>query len=70
MSLSDLKEQTSQLSREEQIALRDFIDELTHPVDAAFDQHWLNVVNQRRENLRNKTTQTVSLEEVLRELED
>jgi hypothetical protein len=70
MSLTDLKEQALQLTREEQIALRDFIDEIANPVDPAFDQRWLEIVNQRRENVRSGRSQTVPLEDVLRELDD
>ncbi len=70
MSLTDLKEQALQLTREEQIALRDFIDEIANPVDPEFDRRWLEIVNQRRENLRAGRSQTVPFEDVLRELDD
>jgi hypothetical protein len=70
MSLPELIEQASQLNREEQLVLRNVLDELASPTDPEFDRHWLAVVNERREKMRNGQTQTVSLEDVLRELDD
>ena len=70
MSLPELIQQASQLNREERLVLRNVLDELESPTDPEFDRHWLAVVNARRQKLQAGLSQTVSLEDVLRELDD
>jgi hypothetical protein len=66
MLLNEIIEKAKQLSSEEQLRLRNILDELVSPTDPDFDHHWLAIVNKRR----TKQPQTVSLEHVLLELND
>jgi Putative addiction module component len=70
MSLPEIIQQASQLNREERLVLRNVLDELESPTDPEFDRHWLEVVNDRRQKLQSGQTQAISLEDVLRELDD
>ncbi|NJK44268.1 MAG: addiction module protein [Pleurocapsa sp. SU_196_0] len=69
MSLTEITRQAFQLTVEEQVALRNSLHENTHPIEPEFDQHWLEVVKQRRENVRSGKSRIVSLEEVMDELQ-
>ena len=68
MSLIDWQDKLSELSYEEKLTLRDFLDEAMRPVDPEFDRHWVEIVKQRRENVRSGKSKTFTLEEVMREL--
>ena len=68
MSLIDWQDKLSELSYEEKLTLRDFLDEAMRPVDPEFDRHWVEIVKQRRENARSGKSKTFTLEEVMREL--
>ena len=68
MSLIDWQDKLSEPSYEEKLTLRNFLDEAMHPVDPEFDRHWVEIVKQRRENVRSGKSKTFTLEEVMREL--
>lgn len=68
MSLIDWQDKLSELSYEEKLTLRNFLDEAMHPVDPEFDRHWVEIGKQRRENVRSGKSKTFTLEEVMREL--
>jgi Putative addiction module component len=67
MSLMEWKEKLRELSYEEKLVLRNLLDEETHPIDPEVDQHWLEVVKQRRENIRSGKTKGVAFEDVMNE---
>ena len=68
MSLIDWQDKLSEPSYEEKLTLRNFLDETMHPVDPEFDLHRVEIVKQRRENVRSGKSKTFTLEEVMREL--
>jgi hypothetical protein len=69
MSLTELQSKALELSREERIAFVHFLEAIDNPTSEEFDQQWLEVVNQRIENLKTGKSKTVPLQEVLDELE-
>jgi hypothetical protein len=69
MLLDEIIEKVKQLNHEEQLKLRNILDELVSPTDPNFDRHWLAIVNKRRTKVRTDQLQTVSLEDVLKELD-
>jgi Putative addiction module component len=69
MSLMEWKEKIRELSYEEKLVLRNLLDEETHPIDPEVDQYWLEVVKQRRENIRTGKTKGVAFEDVMNEIQ-
>jgi hypothetical protein len=56
------------LSYEDKLKLRNLLMEEIQSVDPEFDQHWLEIVRQRRHRMQTGQSAVVSLEEVLDEL--
>lgn len=69
MSLPEIQSLARELSHEERITLAHFLEELEHPTSDEFDQHWLEVVGKRIENVKTGKSKIVPLQEVLDELE-
>ena len=69
MTLDDMKSKVLELNRKEQLEFSVFLSQLLHPTTKEFDQHWLEVVNTRIENVKNGTGSTVPLQDVLENLE-
>ena len=54
MSLAELQSKALELSREERLALAHFLEAVDYPTTEEFDRHWLEIVNQRIENVKTK----------------
>ena len=64
-----MKIKVLELNRKERLEFSIFLSELLHPTNEEFDQHWLEIVNASIENVKNGTSSTVPLQDVLDELE-
>jgi mRNA-degrading endonuclease RelE of RelBE toxin-antitoxin system len=69
MLLDEIIEKAKKLSPKERQILRNILDELNLPTDPEFDKQWLEVVKVRQAKVLSGQTQTVLLEDVLKELD-
>jgi hypothetical protein len=69
MLLDEIIEKAKQLSPKERQILRNILDELNLPTDPEFDKQWLEVVKVRQAKVLSGQTQTVLLEDILKELD-
>jgi hypothetical protein len=67
--LNEIIEEVKRLSPKERQVLRNLLDELNLPTDPEFDKQWLEVVKIRQAKVLSGQTQTVPLEDVLKELD-
>ena len=69
MTLNEIIEKAKQLSPDERRILRNMLDKINLPTDPEFDRQWLETIKVRQARVRSDQTQTVSLEDVLKELD-